>query len=80
MKHEVIFKEDLIEIFGKRPWDKEEEVKPIEPQADKTNDVELEIVEHKEEHEVAENTENEVSGQENESDENTESGERVQNT
>lgn len=25
---EVIFKEDLIEIFGNRPWDKEEEAKP----------------------------------------------------
>lgn len=28
LKSEVIFKEDLIAIFGKRPWDKEEEVKP----------------------------------------------------
>jgi cell division protease FtsH len=25
LTHEVIFKEDLIEIFGKRPWDKDEE-------------------------------------------------------
>jgi cell division protease FtsH len=25
LAHEVIFKEDLIEIFGKRPWEKEEE-------------------------------------------------------
>ena len=24
LDHEVIFKEDLVEIFGKRPWDKEE--------------------------------------------------------
>jgi hypothetical protein len=27
LTHEVIFKEDLIEIFGKRPWDSEEESK-----------------------------------------------------
>jgi cell division protease FtsH len=27
LTHEVIFKEDLIEIFGKRPWDTEEEPK-----------------------------------------------------
>ena len=26
LEKEVIFKEDLIEIFGKRPWDKEETV------------------------------------------------------
>jgi cell division protease FtsH len=25
LTHEVIFKEDLVEIFGKRPWEKEEE-------------------------------------------------------
>ena len=31
LSSEVIFKEDLIEIFGKRPWDKEEEVlAPVE--------------------------------------------------
>jgi cell division protease FtsH len=31
---EVLFKEDLIEIFGKRPWDKEEEVLIEEKTAD----------------------------------------------
>jgi cell division protease FtsH len=31
LEREVIFREDLEEIFGKRPWDKEEE-KPVLPQ------------------------------------------------
>lgn len=31
LEKEVIFKEDLIEIFGKRPWDKEEELLKVDP-------------------------------------------------
>ena len=31
LEKEVIFKEDLIEIFGKRPWDKEEPLLKTEP-------------------------------------------------
>ena len=30
LEDEVIFKANLVEIFGKRPWDKEEEVKVVE--------------------------------------------------
>jgi ATP-dependent Zn protease len=54
LKHEVIFKEDLVEIFGKRQWDKEEEVKPVveesveepttEQKTDETQDNEPEVV------------------------------------
>ena len=29
LEREVIFREDLEEIFGKRPWDKEEETPPM---------------------------------------------------
>ena len=29
LEREVIFREDLEEIFGKRPWDKEEEKLPL---------------------------------------------------
>ena len=60
LEHEVIFKEDLEEIFGKRQWEKEEEVEI------KTLDVVLE--EGKEDVSVAEtNTESEVSEVENSS-------------
>lgn len=31
LEKEVIFKEDLIAIFGKRPWDKEEELLKVDP-------------------------------------------------
>ena len=31
LEKEVIFKEDLVAIFGKRPWDKEEELLKVEP-------------------------------------------------
>jgi cell division protease FtsH len=60
LEFEVIFKEDLEEIFGKRQWEKEEEVEI------KTLDVVLE--EGKEDVSVAEtNTESEVSEVENSS-------------
>lgn len=60
LKSEVIFKEDLIAIFGKRPWDKEEEVK-------------LEVIEKSEENEPknseSETTEEVVEQIQNESNE-----------
>ena len=30
LEKEVIFKEDLIEIFGQRPWDTTDDIKPVE--------------------------------------------------
>jgi cell division protease FtsH len=40
LKEEVIFKEDLVEIFGKRPWEKEEEIKPLAEETKETMDQE----------------------------------------
>jgi cell division protease FtsH len=34
LTHEVIFKEDLVEVFGKREWDKEEEPQVDTPKPD----------------------------------------------
>ena len=46
---EVIFKEDLKEIFGKRPWDKEENNEKDETIASSSKDESLKIDENKEE-------------------------------
>lgn len=40
LKEEVIFKEDLVEIFGKRPWEKEEDKKPLAEETQETQDQE----------------------------------------
>ncbi len=82
LKHEVIFKEDLEAIFGKRPWDPDEEnpleanqdvhVKPVTEEGNTESTTENDTV-----NEVAEQTEEEVGGQENEADEGAGSGERV---
>jgi cell division protease FtsH len=40
LENEVIFKEDLVAIFGKRPWDKEVETPEVHMEDDKENEVE----------------------------------------
>ena len=53
---EVIFKEDLVEIFGKRQWEKEEEPLLAEVVEEQMPDVSEEETESDEEKNSAENT------------------------
>ena len=70
LKSEVIFKEDLIAIFGKRPWDKEEEVK-LEVK-EKTEENEPKNSESETTEEVVEETQNESNETDHETDTETE--------
>jgi ATP-dependent metalloprotease FtsH len=70
LKSEVIFKEDLIAIFGKRPWDKEEEVKP--EVKEKTEENEPKNSESETTEEVVEQTQNESNETDHETDTETE--------
>ena len=70
LKSEVIFKEDLIAIFGKRPWDKEEEVK-LEVK-EKTEENEPKNSESETTEEVVEQTQNESNETDHETDTETE--------
>jgi ATP-dependent metalloprotease FtsH len=70
LKSEVIFKEDLIAIFGKRPWDKEEEVKP--EAKEKTEENEPKNSESETTEEVVEQTQNESNETDHETDTETE--------
>lgn len=76
LKHEVIFKEDLVEIFGTRPWDKDEDVKA--ETTDPLSNLNVEdatVVE--ENNEVVEQTEGENPEQKDETGSDDELGERV---
>lgn len=70
LKSEVIFKEDLIAIFGKRPWDKEEEVKP--ETKEKTEENESKNSESETTEEIVEQTQNESNETDHETDTETE--------
>lgn len=70
LKSEVIFKEDLIAIFGKRPWDKEEGVKP--EVKEKTEENEPKNSESETTEEVVEQTQNESNETDHETDTETE--------
>ena len=70
LKSEVIFKEDLIAIFGKRPWDKEEEVKP--ETEEKTEENKPENSESEIAQEAVEQTQNESNETDYETDTETE--------
>jgi cell division protease FtsH len=70
LKSEVIFKEDLIAIFGKRPWDKEEEVKP--ETEEKTEENKPENSESEIAQEAVEQTQNESNETDHETDTETE--------
>lgn len=67
LKHEVIFKEDLIEIFGKRPWDNEEE-NPLKA----AEETAAEATEETKNHQEESSSENEVAEQTERKDESTE--------
>jgi cell division protease FtsH len=70
LKHEVIFKEDLIEIFGKRQWEKEEEVKPVVEESAEEPTTELKTDETQDnEPEVVDETESNLEKPEDQSDE-----------
>ncbi len=79
LKHEVIFKEDLIEIFGKRPWDNEEE-NPLKTAEESHTEETEETVNHQEEssseNEVAEQTERKDTSTEDEVNLDSESDQR----
>ncbi len=79
LKHEVIFKEDLIEIFGKRPWDNEEE-NPLKTAEESHTEETEETINHQEEssseNEVAEQTERKDTSTEDEVNLDSESDER----
>jgi cell division protease FtsH len=69
LKSEVIFKEDLIAIFGKRPWDKEE----VKPEVkEKTEENEPKNSESETTEEVVEQTQNESNETDHETDTETE--------
>lgn len=70
LQSEVIFKEDLIAIFGKRPWDKEEEVKP--KTKEKTEENESKNSESETTEEIVEQTQNESNETDHETDTETE--------
>ncbi len=50
LEKEVIFKDNLLEIFGKRPFDKEEEITEVETKTEKVSD---EVINDKEEEKSA---------------------------
>lgn len=68
---EVIFKEDLIEIFGKRPWD-EEESQPLMAASAEENEADVLAAGSAEENQKTESTEN--SEDQKDTVENTETG------
>ena len=76
LKHEVIFKEDLVEIFGTRPWDKDEEsrVETTNPLSDLSVEDSTAKADN---NEVAEQTEGENPEQKDETGSDDELGERL---